>query len=105
LLIQLPAFNPLRDVTAPKGTRRLQLQFTAAVLSFSDQVQNKCVSANWKVSYEDKMISPYESVSPGLTSPQSLVIIAMGIKYYRGNETMIDQMRWKPAGIVGSFYN
>jgi hypothetical protein len=105
LLIKLPAFNPLRDVTAPKGTSRLQLQFTAAVLSFSNPVQNKCVSVDWNVSYENKTIPLSETVLPGLTFPQSLVLLVMGIQYYRGNETMINQMRWKPVGIVGSFYN
>jgi len=105
LLIQLPAFNPLRDVTAPKGTISLQLTLTAAVLSFKDPVQNKCVSVNWSIPYEDKTVPLSEIILPELTSPQSLVLVVMGTKYYRGNETMIDQMRWKPVGIVGSFYN
>ncbi len=103
--VQLPAFNPLRNVTAPKGTVSLQLEFAAAVLSFSDEAQNKCVSYGWSVPYEDKMVPIHEVILPELTNTQSLVLVLMGMKYYRGNETMIDQMRFKPLGIVGSFYN
>jgi hypothetical protein len=105
LLIELPAFNPAKEVTAPKGTTRLQLTLTAAVLSFKEQAQNKCVSADWYVPYEDKIIPLREMILPGLTVSQSLVLVVLEIRYYRGNETLIDQMRWKPVGIVGSFYN
>jgi len=105
LLIQMPAFNPLRDVTAPKETSRLQITFRVAVLCFNDPAQNKCISAGWSIPYEDKTVPVSEIILPELTSPQSLVIVVMGIQYYRGNETRIDQMRWKPVGIVGSFYN
>jgi hypothetical protein len=105
LLIQLPAFNPLREVTAPKGTSRLQLQFIATVLSFSDNAQNKCVSTEWSVPYEDKMVPLHEMILPELVNVQSLVLVALGMRYYSGNETVIDQMRWKPVGIMTSFYN
>ena len=105
LLIQLPAFNPLRDVTAPKGTSGFQLQFTAAVLSFNDPAQNKCLSPDWSVSYEDKIMPYHQMTLPGLTTTQALVLIVMGMRYYRGNKTPIDQMWWKPVEIVGSFYN
>lgn len=105
LLLQLPAFNPVRDVPAPKETSSLQLQFTAATLSFDDQVPNKCICTDWHIPYEDKIVPLHEIILPGLTVPQSLALMVMGIRYYRGNQTMIDQMRWKPMGIVGSFYN
>lgn len=105
LLIQLPAFNPLQDVTAPKGTSRLKMQFTAAVISFNDPAQNKCVSEDWSVPYEDKMTPQQQIILPDMTIALALVLIVMGIRYYRGNETMIDQMRWKPTEVVGSFYN
>jgi hypothetical protein len=105
LLIQLAAFNPSRDVTAPKGTGSLQLRLSAAVLSFKDLAQNKFVSVNWSVPYEDKTVPLSEFILPALTSAQSLVLVVIGIQHCRGNETMIDQMRWKPVGIVGSFYN
>ncbi len=105
LLIQMPAFNPLRDVSAPKETSSLQLQFTAATLSFDDQVPGKCVSIDWRIPYEDKIVPLHEVILPGLTAPRSLALMVMGIRYYRGNQIMIDQMRWKPMGIVGSFYN
>lgn len=105
LLLQLPAFNPVRDVFAPKETNSLQLQFTAAALSFDSQVPNKCVSTDWRIPYEDKILPLHEIILPGLTAPQSLALMVMGIRYYRGNQIMIDQIRWKPVGIVGSFYN
>lgn len=104
LLLELPAFNPAKEVTAPKGTTRLQLKLTTAVLSFRDQAQNKCVSADWHVPYEDKTMPLHEIILPELTVSQSLVVIVMGMRYYR-NENLIDQMRWKPMVIVGSFYN
>ena len=85
LLIQFPDFNPLPDVTAPKGTTRLQLQLTGTVLSFKDQEQNKCISADWNVPNEDKMVPLHQIIIPELTAPQSLVLIILGIHYYRGN--------------------
>ena len=93
MLIELPAFNPAKEVTAPKGTTGLQLTFTAAVLSFSDQAQNKCVSADCHVPYEDKMMPLHEFILPELTGCRSLVVIIMGMRYYTGNENLIDQMR------------
>lgn len=105
MLIELPAFNPAKEVAAPKGTTGLQLTFTAAVLSFTDQAQNKCVSVDCHVPYEDKMIPLHEIILPELTGSQSLVVIIMGMRYYRSDENVIDQMRWKLMVVVGSFYN
>jgi len=47
----------------------------------------------------------YETIVPQLTGPGNLALALMAMRYARGNEIAINQMRWKPMGIVESFYN
>lgn len=105
VLIQFPAFNPLAHVTAPKGTGIIQINLNAAVLSFLDIAKSKCERSNWRITYEDKELNLPDIILPQVTASKSLVLLVMGIEYFRANESKIDQMRWKPMEIVGSFYN
>jgi hypothetical protein len=40
-----------------------------------------------------------------VTGPGALALALMAMRYVRGNEMVTNQRRWKPMGIVGSFYN
>lgn len=105
LLIKLPAFNPVRDVTAPKESTDLQLNFFIVVLPFKGQEQKTLLTTNLDVPYIDKLLPTYETIIPDVTGPGGLALAFMEMRHVRGNEMAIDRMRWKPMGIVGSLYN
>lgn len=105
--ICLPAFNPARDVTAPAGTRHLGVEFMAVIIPFNGSKQADCAGANIAIPYTDVPVPAQQIQLADITSVESLVLIIMTMKYYKdeSNMTPINQVRWKPAVIVNSFYN
>ena len=107
VLISLPAFNPLQDVTAPRGTQRLGVEVMAVTLPFSSTEQANCAGAKIMIPYTDAEVPAQQIQIAGVTGLKSLVLITMTVRYYKSeNSTVpINQVRWKPLSIVGSFYN
>ncbi len=107
LLIKLPGLNPARDLTAPRGTRHLGIQFMAAVVTVDMPGGAKCIEASISLPYDDVTVPAQEILLTDVTGLECLVLVVMAVRYYKsGDETMpVNQVRWKPTAIVGSFYN
>ena len=107
LLIKLPGLNPALDLAAPDDTRHLGIQFMAVVLEVDRPGEAKAIRATITIPYEDATMPAQEILLPGVTGLECLALVAMAVRYYKsGDETMpVNQVRWKPVAIVGSFYN
>jgi hypothetical protein len=107
LLVQLPEINPARDITAPKDTVKVELTFMTAALSFDNENHQGVFTANITLPYTESIIPAQEILLKDATGLRCLTLIAMSMRFYKSaNEGLpINQNRWKPTLIVGSFYN
>jgi hypothetical protein len=107
LLVQIPSLNAAGDITAPKGTVQVGITFMAAVLPFDDEKERKVIAIDVTLPYIQSTITAQEILLPGVTHLHCLSLVAMSMRFYKtANEGLpINQIRWQPTVIVGSFYN
>jgi hypothetical protein len=107
LLLQWPAFNPVTAIKAPAGTSQVVVQYIAATLNMKQPGQPQCAAANFIIPYADEVLPAKEILFENITGARNLVLVGMAIRYYKDDRQNkpINIMRWKPAGVVGSFYN
>jgi hypothetical protein len=107
LLVKMPPVNPARDITAPKDTVQLAITFTVVVLPFGDPTEQKVITADFKLPYTESVVPEQDILLEGVTGLHNLTLVALSMRFYKSvNDGLpINQMRWKPTVIVGSFYN
>lgn len=107
LVVTIPSFNPLKDVTAPRGTASAGLRLMAVALPLDNPEGAFELQTNISLPYDNLVLPQQEVMLEGLTGPKTLVTISVALYFYRSpDESLpIQQMRWLPAGITGSFYN
>ena len=107
LLLQWPPFNPVTDIKAPTGTRQLDVQCIITTLPMEQPEQAQCVETNFSIPYTDEIFPVQEVELPNVTRPHCLVLVGMAIRYFKDDmqNKPVNILRWKPVGIVGSFYN
>ena len=107
VLIHWPSFNPVHDVQAPAGTSQVAINYVMATLNMSGPVTARPVEASFVIPYRDETIPAKEILLPNVTGEKCLALLGMSIRYYRHNlqGLPVNIMRWKPAAVVGSFYN
>lgn len=107
LLLQWPAFNPVAAIKAPTGTRQIVITYIVATIRMNGVDGHQCAETNFTIPYVDGMIPEREIQFENVTAFKSLALIGMAICFYKDNlqSQPVNIMRWKPAGVVGSFYN
>lgn len=107
LLINWPECNPVTFVRAPAETQHVVIKYLAATIDMHNPGIYHYSEAAISFTYADGVMPAKEMVLENVTAPVNLALVAMSVWYYK-DETenrLINSMRWKPAGIVGSFYN
>lgn len=107
LQFHIPAFDPLKDIKAPDGTKQVLIKIAAAAM----QIDNPSIQDYYKrelsIAYVPGTINPQDIAIPVETARGRLSVVALAMQYFTDDNghASVDQLRWKPAGIVGSFYN
>lgn len=107
VLIQWPAFNPLKDIKAPTGTTLVVVNYVMVTINMNSLIQQTPVEETLTIPYTDDKITEKEILFPNATGEKCLALLGMSIRYYRHglNGLPVNIMRWKPAGVAASFYN
>jgi hypothetical protein len=105
LQLQLPPFDPVLQIKAPKGTIQVQLQIGAAAITLVENSIPQFCEVDVSVNYVPGMLAPQLVNLPMATGAGRLVIVALSLQYSTGNTGLVTQPAWQPAGVVGSFYN
>jgi len=107
VLLHLPAFDPVKQIKAPAGTTIFYLEIALAGLSIENPAQQEVFQTELAIPYIAGILPAQDIRLQLATMPGRLLIVAIALQYFTGN-TMYQgtsQLRWRPAGIVGSFYN
>jgi hypothetical protein len=105
LQVQLPAFDPVLLIKAPVGTTQVQLQIAVAALKMDNSSLPDFFKTDLSLDYIPGMLAARECDLPMDTFAGRLLTVAISLQYFTNNYVAVNQLTWKPAGIVGSFYN
>jgi hypothetical protein len=107
LSLHLPDFDPVKQIKAPADTRLLYLKIALAGLGVGNPDQQVAFQTELTIPYIAGVL-PAQDIDLHLdTKAGRLVLVSITLQYFTGNsvEQTASQLPWKPAGIVGSFYN
>jgi hypothetical protein len=103
-LLNIPAINPVADITAPAGTIAVQMHIMAVACRVNDasiaSVQEQTIAYNYTATYY-----PSQQVSFSLpVSNGNLLLIAVALRYcLQGMPERYDnRIQWLPAAVVGA---
>ncbi len=105
LQVQLPAFDPVLQIKAPAGTTRFQIQIAVAAMQINDRPGQDFFKTDWLLDYKPVLVNVTNINLPIDTAAGRLIVVAISLQYFANNNNIINQLIWKLAGIVGSFYN
>ncbi|HEY8658795.1 MAG TPA: hypothetical protein VIL78_07145 [Hanamia sp.] len=107
LVLQWPAFSPLATFKAPAGTHQVIVKYLAATLDMQQPGNYHEAKAGFTIPYTDTTIPAGTMLLENATAPGNLALVAMAIYYYKDDlkNAPVNMLRWKPAGIMASFYN
>lgn len=107
LVLQWPELNPVKDIKAPKETAQVVVQYIAATIDMGKGAAHHSSATSFTIPYVDQAMPPQEMIFENVTGTQCVALVGMSIQYFKDSfqQTPINSMRRKPAGIVGSFYN
>jgi hypothetical protein len=104
----VPSFIPVAKIVAPADTKTLQLSITVAGHNF----QTKNIIGRYlypiNLDYDDNIFPAAEIEVPFSTGAGNLIIVAAAINYKairKGSLIKVNDMRWRPMGIIGAMYN
>ena len=107
VLIQWPECNPVNDVKAPTGTAHIVIKYLAATIDMQQPGVYHATETEYSFPYKNEAIPAKEMILENVTAPGNLALVAMAIWYYKDDTQSkpINILRWKPSGIIASFYN
>lgn len=107
VMIQWPACNPINDVKAPTGTVHIVIKYLAATIDMQQPGVYHATETEFSFPYKNETIPAKEMILKNVTAPRTLALVAMTIWYYKDNtlSKLITSLRWKPSGIIASYYN
>ena len=93
--------KPLRE------QRRVVIQYIVATLDMAREGAHHYSATDITIPYIDETMPEQEILFENVTGANCFALVGMAIRYYRNTiqNNPVNIMRWKPAGIAGSFYN
>jgi hypothetical protein len=109
LLLSVPAFDPVKAISAPANTVRIELCIVACSCDMNNGVYSleKC-GAKMDVDYASELVPAQQLAFPVKATRGHLSVVMVVLKYTinrKGNLVETNDMRWMPAGIVNALYN
>ncbi len=101
--LQIAQFDPVSDIKAPQNTFEISMQIMIASLKMPDPSIVDCKETMLAIPYEKGILPARNCVLPITGNEGQLTIVALALDYKTPRQT--EKINWKPAGIVGSFYN
>ena len=107
IVLQWPEFNPVVHIKAPAGTVRVVIQYIVATLDMAREGAHHYSATDITIPYINEAMPEQEISFQNVTGANCLSLVGMAIRYYRNaiQNNPVNILRWKPAGIAGSFYN
>lgn len=105
IMINLPAMVPMRDMAAPPNTASIQCIIEAARTLLKNQlIIKELPSAAINIKYSNKTINSQHIQIPFELKAGELIIAVMALRYITNNSRVLNDEKWMPAGVIGTFY-
>lgn len=107
LQLHIPALNPLQDIKAPDGAKQILIKISVAAMQMNNLSIQDQYKTELSIAYIPGTINPQDIAIPVETAWGRLSVVVLAILYFTDDngQTLVGQLKWKPAAIVGSFYN
>jgi len=107
VLIHWPEYNPVTSVRAPAETQQVVVKYLAGTIDMHHPGSYYYSEAAYSFTYTNSMMPAKNIILENVTKPGHLALLAMAVYYYKDElqSRPVNSVRWKPAGIIGSFYN
>jgi len=107
VILKMPELVPVRDIAAPVNTRELHWQIMVASISHNKipTVRNSYTNSINMVYYNEPRAAENLSM-PFVINSGDLAVVAVALQYTserKGDLVIVDDNRWKPAMILGSY--
>jgi len=101
LLLQLPDLIPAKHIVAPAHSAQVLLHIGIAYCSLEKSADNKRFSQQIAIPFNHPLIPAREIMIPFTLPTNGVLLLAIGLRYYKEKDnTMIQDKRWLPAGII-----
>lgn len=101
--MQIAEFDPVRDIKAPEYTTEISLQIMIASLKMQNPSVVDCKETTLVIPYHKETLPARQCVLPVTAGEGRLTIVVLALHYKTWEQT--EKIAWKPAGVVGNFYN
>ena len=108
LFLQIPAFDAVKQIKAPENTTEVILQIMIAAIAMKEPSFMHCKETSVVIPYKSGELHEQLIPLPLVTKEGQLTVISLAIHYTSGTTGTTERAKgaaWKPAGVVGSFFN
>jgi hypothetical protein len=103
--VAIPALDPFQHIKAPVGTSSVDIWVGFTNFRVDEPVRDTHRSTMLQVTYlQDRIVAPKEIEFNISELPNSLNVLAMGLRYNASGIAPGDKLKWLPAGIVEAWY-
>ncbi len=101
--INIPALQPVQDITAPANTTAVVFTISAAACSLLTNAIAVVATREMAVAYNDTLLPAQEVELPVMADAGTLTVVVLGLHYLvRGNVS--SAVKWLPMGVVGGVW-
>ncbi|MDE3143957.1 MAG: hypothetical protein KGL19_07370 [Bacteroidota bacterium] len=108
LLLTIPALNPAEKIVAPAYTQSVRCCITAAAVNVNNHSAVGSGSIEINIPYTNTTVEQKQWLPDIPLVKDSLLVLAVSLKYVvlkKGQEQLVIDKRWMPAGIVWAGWN
>lgn len=108
LVLNIPELNPIKKIIAPACTQSILWRVTAAAVHLTSHSAAGCRSAELSMPYANTTVEQNQLLLELPPVKDSIVVLAVSIKYVvlkKGQQQLVTDKRWMPAGIVWAAWN
>ena len=107
LVLNLPAIDPVQQIKSPEGTTSINIYIGVASLELDNVTAQDYWQGQLTIQNIPDLLPAQKITLPVDPGTDKLLIVVIALQYDKefSAHHLADRLPWKPAGIVGSFYN
>ena len=106
LVLQIPAFIPEEKIIAPAYTKSVNVHIVAATYNITSFSMADSFQSAFSFGYNGNQIPAQSSITLYALPEQSITMVLLAMQYIaggKGKEKIVQDLRWRPCGIVGGY--
>jgi len=107
VILNIPVMVPIRDIAAPPTTESIQWILEVSSISLDSPGSTRNDRIDLDIKYTDKSLNAQTHERRFPLKPGELTIVVLALKYTvnkNGDKKILNDEKWLPAGVIGSYY-